>query len=51
SKTGTSVIVTTHNLGLMKKIPGTAVYRCEGNHHITNVTEEFAGFGKLKIES
>ncbi|KAA6337250.1 Cell division ATP-binding protein FtsE [termite gut metagenome] len=42
SKTGTSVIVTTHNLGLMKKIPGTAVYRCEGNHHITNVTEEFA---------
>ncbi|KAA6343221.1 Cell division ATP-binding protein FtsE [termite gut metagenome] len=41
SKTGTSVVVTTHNLGLMKKIPGTAVYRCEGNHHITNVTEEF----------
>jgi cell division transport system ATP-binding protein len=42
SKVGTSVIVTTHNLGLMKKIPGTAVYRCHENHHITNVTEEFA---------
>ncbi|KAA6348366.1 Cell division ATP-binding protein FtsE [termite gut metagenome] len=42
SKTGSSVIVTTHNLGLIKKIPGTAVYRCEENHHIINVTKEFA---------
>lgn len=37
---GSSVIITTHNLGLIRDIPGT-VYRCEENHRITNITDEF----------
>ncbi|WP_321331576.1 ATP-binding cassette domain-containing protein [uncultured Bacteroides sp.] len=37
---GASVIMTTHNLQLLKEFPG-RVYRCE-EHRLANVTEEFA---------
>ena len=37
---GSSVIMTTHNLQLLKEYPG-RVYRC-AEHHITDVTHEYA---------
>lgn len=39
-KAGSLVLMTTHNLHLLREYPG-QVYRCTG-HHITNVTDEFA---------
>ncbi|KAA6350436.1 Cell division ATP-binding protein FtsE [termite gut metagenome] len=39
SKTGSSIIITTHNIGLIERIPGT-VYRCEENHLFVDVTGE-----------
>ncbi len=39
-KSGSSVIMTTHNLNLLKDFPG-RVYRCEG-HRLSDVTEEYA---------
>jgi cell division transport system ATP-binding protein len=40
SKAGSSVIITTHNTGLIDSFPG-AVYRCEENHRFVNVSGEF----------
>ncbi|NDV66190.1 cell division ATP-binding protein FtsE [Bacteroides sp. 224] len=42
---GSSVIMSTHNLQLLKEFPG-KVYRCEG-HRISDVTDEFTEKGKL----
>lgn len=39
SLSGSSVIMTTHNIPMLDKFPG-IVYRCE-NHHINDVTSEF----------
>lgn len=39
SRDGSSVLMTTHNLQLLKEFPG-KVYCCE-NHHITDVTEAY----------
>ena len=39
SLSGSSVIMTTHNIPMLDKYPG-IVYRCE-NHHINDVTSEF----------
>lgn len=39
-ETGSSVVMTTHNLHLLKEYPG-RVYRC-AEHRITDVTDEFA---------
>ena len=38
-KSGTSVIMTTHNLNLLKDFPG-RVYRCE-DHRLSDVTDEY----------
>ena len=38
-ETGSSVVMTTHNLQLLKEYPG-RVYRC-AEHHITDVTDEY----------
>ena len=38
-ETGSSVVMTTHNLQLLKEYPG-RVYRCAENH-ITDVTDEY----------
>lgn len=40
SRTGSTVIMTTHNLQLLKSFPG-KVYKCE-NHEITDVTAQYA---------
>ncbi len=39
SATGSAVVMTTHNLQLVRKFPG-IVYRCD-EHHIQDVTQEF----------
>jgi cell division transport system ATP-binding protein len=39
STKGTAVVMTTHNLQLVRDYPG-IVYRCE-DHHIHDVTQEF----------
>lgn len=39
TKTGTAVVMTTHNLPMLDRFPG-IVYRCE-DHHINDVTSEF----------
>ena len=44
SLSGSSVIMTTHNIPMLDKFPG-IVYRCE-DHHISDVTSEF---NKVKI--
>mgnify|MGYP003185904673 CR=1 FL=1 len=38
-ETGSSVVMTTHNLQLLKEYPG-RIYRC-AEHHITDVTDEY----------
>ncbi|SHF83943.1 cell division transport system ATP-binding protein [Bacteroides faecichinchillae] len=38
-KSGSSVVMTTHNLQLLKEYPG-RVYRCV-DHHITDITDEY----------
>ena len=39
SRQGSSVVMTTHNLHLLKEYPG-KVYRCK-DHHLTDVTDEY----------
>jgi cell division transport system ATP-binding protein len=38
-ESGSSVVMTTHNLQLLREYPG-RVYRCS-EHHINDVTDEF----------
>lgn len=39
SDNGSSVLITTHNLQLLKEFPG-KIYKCE-NHHLENVTDSY----------
>lgn len=39
AQTGTSVVMTTHNIPLLKEFPG-IVYRC-GDHHLESVTDDY----------
>lgn len=49
SDTGSLVLMTTHNLHLIREFPG-RVFRCE-DHHLTEVTEEFCDVDNVQDNS
>lgn len=49
SNTGSLVLMTTHNLHLIREFPG-RVFRCE-DHHLTEVTEEFCDVDNVQDNS
>jgi cell division transport system ATP-binding protein len=45
---GSAILMITHNLNLLTEYPG-KVYRFD-NHHLENVTAEFANFSEQNVE-